>query len=476
MLLPYPSRMPKANMKNALVALLVVGFSSTTSLPAQQQGAPASCVWIEAVNAVTGNPITEAYAVLLPSGSQSPEIAVTNAAGRAPFLNLVPQPNDQGQEVVTEILAEVDAAGYLPYKRVVEVSAVRRIASCRLVPNSTGFVTPLVSSADGGVFVLPGLGTLTVPASVLAQDAVIKLIPIPDFSASQGILPDILRYQIWAQAQDELGQLLPGVLPSQHAGITLGVTLPSLAPVDAINEVWTSHSLGVDFSQNLSQASSFTDDRVVDISICDGHNAATQTYSVPVTAGCGDLWRPWETTKTVESVSKVVVGSVGFKCGHYMASKTFGQNKSITHTTSVSLSVANCSEVGFEQGAPLSKLTGKMSTTVTGTVGSTTATTTTFEQTTSVNATNPVSGVPGVQPVGWGCVSGTVEFGYLHTTYRFIATRKKVCIGGYVLQTKDLGTIEVSGLFDQWFTGVAWDSSCPGCAGTGSVPSDMRVY
>jgi hypothetical protein len=455
-------------------SLFLLAALSTVALPAQQ-ASPASCIWVECVDAVTGAPVNEAYAVLLAAGASTPEVAITGLAGRAAFPALTPQPNNQGQEVLTLFTAEVAAVGFLPYKRVVEASANRRVISCRLVPVSAGFVTPLVRAEIGGVFELSDLGTLTVPPGVLTQNARIKLIPVPDSSCSVGLMPDILRYQVWVQAEDDLGQLLPGVIPSQHSGLTLGLTLPSLAPEDATSEVWTSHALGLDLSQDLQTPAPVSDDRLVSLSLCEGYNAATQTYAVPVTTGCGDLWRPWEYIKSIESVEKEVVGSVAFKCGHYMASKTFGQGKNVTHTTEVEMSVENCQEVGIERSTPVSKLSLGFSNKITATVGSSSATTTTFEQTTSVTATEPVSGVPGTQPAGWACVSGTVEFGYLRTTYRITARRIKVCIGAYFIQTMDLGTIEVCGLFDMWFTGVAWDPSC-NCGATGSVPADMRVH
>jgi hypothetical protein len=455
------------------------------------QAVPATSASIQVLCSVTNRPINEAYCVARVGAPESVYNVITGPHGKATLLGMVPIANsviapedpEANAENPIEVLLEVAAFGYLPFKRTVSLTANTRVMQVMLLPEKFGVVSPMISGVTGGTFELTGLGTLRVPPNALSQDACIRITPIPTWSATHGVLDDHDNVcQFYALAVNNLGQALPGVLSNQPNGVTLAVDIASNLPPDAQDEQWITHALGTSFDQDVTTVTPGDLRRVQRIKspVCEGHNAVTHTYAV-LDLGCNTLWTPWKVERQLLSTDKEVVTTVPFKCGHYMVGKVVGRGNTVAHETSFSLTTSVTEEVGVEVEKTLGSLTSsashKLSTTIEGTTTEGTITTKTFEEQTNVLPTQHVCGTPAgdPQPPGWGCVSGKVEWGYLTSHYRIWTWRRKVCVGALWYQKKVLGSISICGPFDMWFTDVSWDSSCVGCSQTGQVPPDMPI-
>lgn len=468
----------------------VAVIAACATSPLRSQGAvPATSAQIEAMSVTTGKSIEGAYCFVRSLDTGSEHAGVTNAVGRVTLFGLVPNPNvplpvpddpEASMEQERGVRVQVAAAGFLPLEQIVALGANNRVMQVQLVPDDIGFVTPLIKAAIGGNFSLPGLGTLSVPPNVLGQDAVIRIVPIPFGSMAHGLVDGDIRYQVWCQALDALGQPLPGVLPAQHSGIVLAIELDSHLPSGATDEQWHSHALGHFFGAGTvhSEVGTLEGGQRVALSICEGYVALTHDYTVaePM-AGC-DAWGPWRVQHTLRGVTKEVVSQRHFKCGYYMMGGTVGRGTTVEHTLTHTISEETCIELGFQRGFVLGRASGKYTGGNTVTNGRSTTTLNTFEDQQTFALGDMVSGFPAgsVQPAGWNSVSGRVEWGYLISRYQVWAWRHRNCIGGRQIQKRNLGFIEECSPFDKWFADVSWDSTCPGCPSTGAIPPDMRIY
>lgn len=449
-----------------------------TAVSALSASARAQAAWpyvpaVQVASAVTGAKVAEAF-VQVSCGAATTSV-ITAADGWATLPNLlIPEPAGP-DPAPTFVTIDVARAGYLPFKKRVEVGAENSLLSCGIVPTEVGFSTPLVRANRGGRFHLEGLGTLRVAPNALTQDVVLRLTPIPE-AAWTNTLPvaEVLRYQIWLSAYDNAGQSANAALPAAPGMITLEVDVPGaiVRPEGMTLETWTTHCVGESFSYDFTCVAQLVrqgSDRVL-MALGAGHNLIYQTFKYPDPVCNGD-WGPWTYSVVFMKIRSRIISTAPVLCGVLTAagesSVKAGEEVSSTLTWTeedhrkYGLTGATCVgrvnvEVGFS-----SKYSEEKKEVVT----------TAREGKVSKADGSTISGRPaGAQGQGYDCLTGDAHFGEVYKQYAVFANRRKVCANGTIeRESVKVAEVEVFVGVQNWYS-VQWNPACPGCAPTGTVP------
>lgn len=448
-------------------AAVVLAANARTQIPAPD--APA----VQVASAVTGAKVAEAF-VEVTFGAASTS-AVTAADGWATLPNLQIPETVGPEPAPTFVTIEVARAGYLPFKKRLEIGPEQRLLSCGIVPAEVGFSTPLVRASRGGRFHLEGLGTLRVAPNALTQDVILRLTPIPE-AAWTNTLPieEVLRYQVWLAAYDQGGLSANAALPAAPGMITLEVDVPGVIerPDGMTLETWTSHCVGESFSYDfpcVAQQVKPGSDRVV-MALGAGHNLIYQSFKCPDPVCNGD-WGPWTYEAVFVKTRSRVIVTVPVLCGVLTASGECsvkaGEEVSSVLTWAqedyrkYGLTGATCvGRVNVEAGFS-SKYSEEHGTVVT----------TAREGKASKADGSTISGKPaGAQGDGYDCLTGDAHFGEVFRQYAVWAKRRKVCANGSIVSERvKVAEVEVFVGVQNWYS-VQWNPACSGCAPTGTVP------
>ncbi len=409
------------------------------------------------------------------------EQAKSDMDGYAVFPNVIPptglttDPDEiPGSEARLYLGTAIAPTGYVPQKKTIWIAQSTKARKLFVVPLSSGSTTGVIGASVGATLALPNIGTLTVPAGALSQDARLQVVVVPTEARTRSLVPNDLRYQVWISAVDSQGNLLPGVMTGVHAaGVTLKVALADQETrPGAITESWTSVGHTPDFSSSASVAAAYNSQlSELTLPLIEGNNCANYSYAYPEplsSTGTGE----WQIKTQFISRRQQMVASTKFKCGKYANSAEATTSASQTVTSSWSRTVGAEGKVGWKAGVLFAKASAELSVNVSGTWGGATATT----KLSSGRAGTPASGTFVEGGSSAKCLSGCKAYGLVFVKYKLFAFRRTVLPSGTIVrETEPLGTLEVCAGAQGWVASITWDPSCIDCTGSGDIPGDIVV-
>ncbi|MBX3464776.1 MAG: hypothetical protein KF830_16525, partial [Planctomycetes bacterium] len=355
-----------------------------------------------------------------------------------------------------------------PSKTVATLSESSPRIYCPIVPLSANYSTPIVRAASGGTFDLEGLGRIHVSPNVLAQDCVLRLIPMPMESWAHGLLEgihgeNILCDHLWLHIVDPAGQPLPGSTLLASGGVTLvrKVAFMPAIPEGSSPVEWRVHHLGETFGQDIAHPADVARDMAV-YALAVGHNCLTSTYTL-ATGGCVAF--PWQIEYVHKTTRKEVMGCTFLSCGRHTANQETKVANGETRETSHSLSAEAAKEAGFEGSAGFAKIAAKSSFKIQGSFENTTTRTTLYERSIAIT-----SGQAASNETNAACTDALCCMGLLYVTYEVWARQYTIC-GAPATNSKKIGEMEVCVGLCTWFENIAWNPNCPGCAQDGTPAS-----
>lgn len=238
-----------------------------------------------------------------------------------------------------------------------------------LIPRTVGGTTSWIDASTGGVFTIPGLGTLTVPAGALTQDAFLHVTTVPARAQSGAVFDDQLVHQVWLGSLDQNRQW-SAAIPAYYNGIELRTrsTIEPFPDGEVYSESWTSHL--VDDQSNPIDSMSMTTPTSprADIPVASGSNLVTRTWDTgtaaePMTAsGCSTSTE----IIVVEIDSRfITLASTPMRCGEYDNNAGGEVEEGDEYTSTESLDKETMSEVTATVESVAVELEAKTSSTVT---------------------------------------------------------------------------------------------------------------
>jgi hypothetical protein len=378
-----------------------------------------------------------------------------------------------GTKVKTWVTASATVPGYVPQRKQLWFTESTSRWGFWMVPLSSGQVTPMVSAAAGGTFVLQGIGTLHVPADAMTQDAKIRVVVIPWRARDPHRIPTELRYQVWIGAEDAQGNQLSGVLPTSHAaGMTLEVTLSESSDLLNATQVSTTSYSYSDDGTKLDETSGLTfTNLVITPAVTAGQNLIGATYAAVASVACG--CGPWK-VRTKEISRRYVPGGVmAVDCGAFGGPTTQAEVQAKEEITS---GWSKGAEVGgkLKWGGSLifaaceAELSAKFDATISG---STVTTTHKAAIKIAKNGDRFREHIPNSN-----CIDGCLVMGLEYVTYLVYVVRECEQTGPACYERLDVGTIEVcKGLVD-WLSTPTWNTGCAAnCAQQGTISPRIKV-